>query len=521
MSDIERLRKIAASRVGKTEYPTNSNNIDCNTWYYGHEVYDGLNGKKYPYCVVEIQYIFHLAGLDNLVARSASSTYMYNYFKSQGRIYSTPQAGDWVFYNFNKNPNPGECTHTGWVYDVNSDGSIQSYEGNTSFSDTGLQSNGGAITVKRRSSHIVGFGRPIYPNIEENKPKKNYIYGIDLSSNQGDIDFNKLKNSNLKFAILRSTVRGNGTDKRFIEYYNGCKKIGLNIDVYKFSYALNENDAFSEAAYVIQLLLKNNIKGITVWYDLEWNEQSRLGKEKIAKIADVFCNALLKNGFKVGIYCNLNWYRNFIDESIKSKYNFWIARYGKNTGRLDETYIPNVGEMIWQYTSMGRIEGINTSVDLDVRYVENDDIKPTPIPPSPTPVPVPTPPTPTNKTITVNNVVIANKLNIRKGNGTNYPIIGYLSKGMIVNILGHYNGWYYLNINGWVSDKYIKVNKALCASGTPIRKDGNSNSEILTTSSNDKVQVLNQQGDWYFVHKDITGGYTGWCLGSTLTPIDN
>ena len=47
---------------------------------------------------------------------------------------------------------------------------------------------------------------------------------------------------------------------------------------------------------------------------------------------------------------------------------FWRARYGPNTGEYDERYKPNLGEYIWQYISVGRVNGIGTNVDLDMGY---------------------------------------------------------------------------------------------------------------------------------------------------------
>ena len=85
------------------------------------------------------------------------------------------------------------------------------------------------------------------------------------------------------------------------------------------------------------------------------------------QIAEAFLQYCQVSGYEAGIYCNVNWYNNYIDKSLKQKYKFWIARYGKNDGTLKEQYKPNIGEVMWQYTSKGKVDGIPGYVDMDVK----------------------------------------------------------------------------------------------------------------------------------------------------------
>ena len=66
----------------------------------------------------------------------------------------------------------------------------------------------------------------------------------------------------------------------------------------------------------------------------------------------------------------MNWYNNcyYPDRLRDMGGKFWIANYGPNTGDYDEQYKPNVGEYMWQYTSVGRVNGIDGNVDLDMGY---------------------------------------------------------------------------------------------------------------------------------------------------------
>lgn len=147
----------AKSQLGVKESPPNSNNVKYNTWFYGHEV----SGSQYPWCVVFIQWLFKET---KLLARTASSTYLYNWFKSQNAIHSTPQPGDIAFFYFSSKKRPGVIAeHVGLVTEVSPTG-IKTIEGNTSAVS---QDNGGIVQEKNRkfSKTIVGYGRPKYDNV--------------------------------------------------------------------------------------------------------------------------------------------------------------------------------------------------------------------------------------------------------------------------------------------------------------------------------------------------------------------
>ena len=138
--------KIAQNEIGYTEQPANSNLTKYGKWY-------GLDGQ--PWCVMFLQWIFKDT---NLLKRTASSSTLANWFKSNGQFFDTAQEGDIVFFKFSKKDVFAE--HVGIVESVAANGSIWSIEGNTSIA--GSQSNGGMVCRKHRSTSIVGYGRPKY-----------------------------------------------------------------------------------------------------------------------------------------------------------------------------------------------------------------------------------------------------------------------------------------------------------------------------------------------------------------------
>lgn len=194
------------------------------------------------------------------------------------------------------------------------------------------------------------------------------IKAIDVSSDQGKPDWEKVAKSGIKAAILRVHQRY-GVDSSFEHNYKGCKQNGILAGAYKYSYALTPAQAVEEAENVIEVL---NGRGLDfpVFYDLEWKQQRSLGKQAIENIAVSFLTRMKKVGYKVGIYCNMDWYNNYLSENLK-KYDLWLARYANNDdGTIPDRLRPSVG-IGWQYSESGKVEGISANdVDMDVFYTD-------------------------------------------------------------------------------------------------------------------------------------------------------
>ena len=196
------------------------------------------------------------------------------------------------------------------------------------------------------------------------------IKGIDVSSYQNKPDWAKVAKAGYKFAILRIHQKS-GIDSSFEYNYKNCRTNGLLIGGYKYSYALTPAQAIDEAEDVIAAL---NGRGLDfpVFYDLEWSNQRKLGKQAIENIAVAFLTRIKKAGYKVGIYCNLDWYNNVLSDVLK-QYDCWIARYpASDNGSVQERLRPNAG-VGWQYSSKGKVPGINGNVDMDVFYKDYRD----------------------------------------------------------------------------------------------------------------------------------------------------
>lgn len=191
--------------------------------------------------------------------------------------------------------------------------------------------------------------------------------GIDISYWQGNVDFAKVKAAGIQFAIIREGYRQT-VDENFAAYVKGCKDNGIKIrGVYHFSYALNAEQAKQEAKFCIEQMQKVGLgKDVIVFFDFEYdtitkakNQGVTLGSKECNAHTKTFCEYVESQGYKAGIYSNIDYYKNMYDKSLLGKYVFWLADYSGN---------PDYSCMFHQYTSSGKVAGISGNVDLDYFY---------------------------------------------------------------------------------------------------------------------------------------------------------
>ena len=197
--------------------------------------------------------------------------------------------------------------------------------------------------------------------------------GIDVSSWQGNIDWQKVADYGIDFCILRITEAGNVIDSKFERNFKGCNDHKIPVGVYKYSYAMTVAEIQSEARKVVSVLNGRKIQ-FPVFLDLEHNHQRALGSESIHTMAEAFRKIIVDAGYKFAIYCNVDWYNTVICSHLK-KYEFWIARYPANdNGTVVERLRPDWG-VGWQYSSKGKVSGITGNVDMNVFYKNYEEPK--------------------------------------------------------------------------------------------------------------------------------------------------
>ena len=193
--------------------------------------------------------------------------------------------------------------------------------------------------------------------------------GIDVSKHNGNIDWNAVKNSGVSFAIIRCGYRGSATgvlveDPMFRNNIKGAKAAGLKVGVYFFCQAVNEVEAVEEASMAVSLVSGYGLD-MPIFLDVESAKGGRgdqISKEARTAVCKAFCQTVQNSGYSAGIYANKTWLNEKINTSSLTSYKIWLAQYASAP-----TYTTTRYDM-WQYSSTGRISGISTDVDLNIRY---------------------------------------------------------------------------------------------------------------------------------------------------------
>lgn len=183
---------------------------------------------------------------------------------------------------------------------------------------------------------------------------------IDVSSFQGNINWEAVKASGVTGAIIRcgwGQDIASQHDPKFKRNVEECIRLGIPFGVYLYSYAKTTEAAKGEASHMMRLMGPYKDKmTFPVFYDLE-----QAGTEKGAvDRARVWADILTRNGYRVGIYANLNWWKNYLKGL--NEFPKWVACYGSTKPTSQSNMVA------WQYTSKGRVPGISGNVDCDEDY---------------------------------------------------------------------------------------------------------------------------------------------------------
>lgn len=256
------------------------------------------------------------------------------------------------------------------------------------------------------------------------------------------------------------------------------------------------------------MINKLNGKKINIWLDLEWEEQRKLGKDKVTSIAKSYVNTCKELKYTCHIYSNLDWYKNVYHatELRNMGCKFWIARYpAQDTGVVKEHLKPNVGECIWQYSSKGSVPGISGDVDMNIVY-DNVLLSAT----------VP----PLQNSSSESSLEFIGKINTKSGNlnirsapNASSSKVGFYKKGELVQLISKTSDNWYKTDKGYISGEYVIAAKGKVYNCTKLnmRKEPEvkTNNVASVLSVNDEVYLMKQTANgWYKVKtKDNLVGY--------------
>ncbi len=208
--------------------------------------------------------------------------------------------------------------------------------------------------------------------MQEGNP--NAKMGIDVSKWNKEIDWDKVKNAGVEFAIIRVGYRGATTgalveDPYFEANIKGAIRAGIPVGVYFFTQALDVVEAVEEASMVMALCRDYKIT-YPVFIDVEGlggsGRADGLDVETRTAVSRAFCATIESEGYRAGVYSSRNWLNQMLDMDQLQDYVVWLAEY------RDVPIYQGYYHM-WQYTSNGSVDGIEGRVDFNLSYLKIDN----------------------------------------------------------------------------------------------------------------------------------------------------
>ncbi len=196
------------------------------------------------------------------------------------------------------------------------------------------------------------------------------LLGVDVSVHQENIDWQKVKESGIDFAMIRLGYRGYGSgeaglDENYAENIQGAREAGIDAGVYFFSQAITVEEAVEEANLVIESLKGLDINYPVVYdWEIIYDDTARTDNVSVDVLTDccvAFCETIRNAGYTPMIYQNKRTTIFKLDLNRLTDYDFWLAEYGS-----EPTYYYDFD--MWQYTSTGSVPGIDGDVDLNISF---------------------------------------------------------------------------------------------------------------------------------------------------------
>jgi len=195
--------------------------------------------------------------------------------------------------------------------------------------------------------------------------------GIDVSSYQGEIDWQSVAADGVEFAMIRLGYRGYSEgglnlDKYFERNLAGAKAAGLKVGVYFFSQAISTQEAQEEALFVLENLAGVGLDYPVVydWEPVNSNTARTMGLEQdvLTDCAITFCETVEMMGYIPMVYYNMPVGYGRYDLSRLTQYDVWFAQYAKKPTMYYDY-------RIWQYTDSGEVDGIEGRVDMNLAFI--------------------------------------------------------------------------------------------------------------------------------------------------------
>ena len=193
-------------------------------------------------------------------------------------------------------------------------------------------------------------------------PRDYPIHGIDVSKYQGDIDWDAVARSGVKFVYIKSTEGGDRADEKFQANWEGAKRVGIAHGAYHFMYwcrAPSEEVAWFEQNTPVEPDALPPVLDVEPTPDSKTCRRHLDPQSTQADMRVVLEEMERHFGKRPIIYTSVDFYEAILSDGAFSDYPLWVrstkhhpsVRYGSRDWKF------------WQYQADGHIPGIEGKVD--------------------------------------------------------------------------------------------------------------------------------------------------------------
>ena len=197
------------------------------------------------------------------------------------------------------------------------------------------------------------------------------VQGIDVSKYQGDVDWQAVAGSGMRFAWIKATEGGDYLDEKFRQNWEQARAAGVARGAYHFMYWCRP--AEQQAAWFVANV-PNDPSALPPVLDVEWNPQSRtcprkLPREEALRDMHIVLEGMERAyGRRPVIYTSVDFHRDVLVGEMQD-YPIWVrsVKYHPSVKYGDRRW------HFWQHTATGQIPGIHGYVDRNCYYGSESD----------------------------------------------------------------------------------------------------------------------------------------------------
>lgn len=190
--------------------------------------------------------------------------------------------------------------------------------------------------------------------------------GISISGAQGMIDWSKVKESDVDYAMLCCGSGGETEmqeDPFFQQNVKACTEYQIPFGTYFDSGARDREQGRKEAEFTLAVLGRYSPEYPVMLHLEDRNIISIIKSEIIGDIAQAYCERIRQAGYLPGVYADKDCFSGLLTDMRFECWVRWIKQHYKEC-TYSGTY------HMWQYTSDARLQGIQGAVKLSESYLD-------------------------------------------------------------------------------------------------------------------------------------------------------